>query len=77
MKTLIGLMFIASWLFMTLANEALAQTQKVPTSPTVSRIEYTDSQLISFGFIWVALVVFSVGSMPKRKNKNKQESRGV
>ena len=26
-------------------------------------------QLISFGFIWVALVVFSVGSMPKRKNK--------
>lgn len=34
-------------------------------------------QLISFCFIWVALVVFSLGSMPKRKNKKKQESQGV
>lgn len=50
MKTLIGLMFIASWLFMTSANEASAQTQNMQASPTVSRIEYTDSQLIGFGF---------------------------
>lgn len=50
MKTLIVLMFTASWLLMTLANEASAQTQKMPTSSTVSRIEYTESQLMSFGF---------------------------
>lgn len=50
MKLLVGLLFVASGLFMCLANEASAQARQAPASASVSRIEYTDSQLMSFGF---------------------------
>jgi integrating conjugative element protein (TIGR03759 family) len=40
----------ASGFFLLLMSEASAQTQQAPASLSVSRIEYTDSQLMSFGF---------------------------
>jgi len=50
MKVFFSLIFCAAVFFLTIENEALAQTPQTTSSSNVSRIEYTDSQLVSFGF---------------------------
>jgi len=50
MRIFLTLIFSASGLILYLASEASAQTRQAISSTNVSRIEYTDSQLVSFGF---------------------------
>lgn len=50
MKFFLSLLLSTSGFFLFLMGNALAQTQQAPVSLSVSRIEYTDPQLLSFGF---------------------------
>ena len=50
MRIFLILIFSASGFFLYLASEASAQTRQATSLSNVSRIEYTDSQLVSFGF---------------------------